>query len=192
MGPARFHCATLLPRTGWVKGPIAFRPKFIGTGKNVFSPSLGKTMAKSWRNFFLKCTQPTAANDSSASIFQLTSISEAPWTLFSEFYREVDSPFVRHESRRLEMKCHWTTKCANFDCSRGRKISKRVCPGWGSNSRPSDFSDIVILDYETDALPTALPRQPKIDWFKFLHFFPWQTNLQYVWNWQKMKSPTHQ
>ena len=26
----------------------------------------------------------------------------------------------------------------------------KVCPGWGSNSRPSD--------YETDALPTALPR----------------------------------
>ena len=29
-------------------------------------------------------------------------------------------------------------------------ISKKVCPRWGSNSRPSD--------YETDALPTALPR----------------------------------
>ena len=29
-------------------------------------------------------------------------------------------------------------------------LEKRVCPGWGSNSRPSD--------YETDALPTALPR----------------------------------
>ena len=27
---------------------------------------------------------------------------------------------------------------------------KNKCPGWGSNSRPSD--------YETDALPTALPR----------------------------------
>ena len=35
--------------------------------------------------------------------------------------------------------------------------SKELCPGWGSNSRPSDFS-VVILDYETDALPTALPR----------------------------------
>ena len=29
--------------------------------------------------------------------------------------------------------------------------SKKVCPRWGSNSRPSD--------YETDALPTALRRQ---------------------------------
>ena len=29
-------------------------------------------------------------------------------------------------------------------------LKKRSCPGWGSNSRPSD--------YETDALPTALPR----------------------------------
>ena len=29
-------------------------------------------------------------------------------------------------------------------------LEKRSCPGWGSNSRPSD--------YETDALPTALPR----------------------------------
>ena len=28
--------------------------------------------------------------------------------------------------------------------------TKSICPGWGSNSRPSD--------YETDALPTALPR----------------------------------
>ena len=28
--------------------------------------------------------------------------------------------------------------------------NQKVCPGWGSNSRPSD--------YETDALPTALPR----------------------------------
>ena len=27
---------------------------------------------------------------------------------------------------------------------------QKACPGWGSNSRPSD--------YETDALPTALPR----------------------------------
>ena len=34
---------------------------------------------------------------------------------------------------------------------------KITCPGWGSNSRPSDFS-LVNLDYETDALPTALPR----------------------------------
>ena len=30
-------------------------------------------------------------------------------------------------------------------------FAKMICPGWGSNSRPSD--------YETDALPTALPRQ---------------------------------
>ena len=36
-------------------------------------------------------------------------------------------------------------------------FTKNTCPGWGSNSRPSDFS-VVILDYETDALPTALPR----------------------------------
>ena len=35
--------------------------------------------------------------------------------------------------------------------------TKSTCPGWGSNSRPSDFS-LVNLDYETDALPTALPR----------------------------------
>ena len=35
--------------------------------------------------------------------------------------------------------------------------TKNTCPGWGSNSRPSDFS-LVNLDYETDALPTALPR----------------------------------
>ena len=34
------------------------------------------------------------------------------------------------------------------------KMTKlKVCPGWGSNSRPSD--------YETDALPTALPRLHK-------------------------------
>ena len=33
----------------------------------------------------------------------------------------------------------------------GSKMKKKkICPGWGSNSRPSD--------YETDALPTALPR----------------------------------
>ena len=31
-----------------------------------------------------------------------------------------------------------------------KKKRKKICPGWGSNSRPSD--------YETDALPTALPR----------------------------------
>ena len=36
---------------------------------------------------------------------------------------------------------------------------KMHAPGWGSNSRPSDFS-LVILDYETDALPTAQPRPP--------------------------------
>ena len=30
------------------------------------------------------------------------------------------------------------------------KGKQKECPGWGSNSRPSD--------YETDALPTALPR----------------------------------
>ena len=35
----------------------------------------------------------------------------------------------------------------------------KVCPGWGSNSRPSD--------YETDALPTALPRLLLFP-FKFL------------------------
>ena len=33
------------------------------------------------------------------------------------------------------------------------KIQNDGCPGWGSNSRPSD--------YETDALPTALPRLHK-------------------------------
>ena len=32
----------------------------------------------------------------------------------------------------------------------------KECPGWGSNSRPSDCS--CLCDYETDALPTALPR----------------------------------
>ena len=32
-----------------------------------------------------------------------------------------------------------------------RNWDQNECPGWGSNSRPSD--------YETDALPTALPRQ---------------------------------
>ena len=37
-------------------------------------------------------------------------------------------------------------------------LSKKLkeCPGWGSNSRPSDCS--CLCDYETDALPTALPR----------------------------------
>ena len=36
------------------------------------------------------------------------------------------------------------------------------CPGWGSNSRPSD--------YETDALPTALPRQMNI-WHNFTKIY---------------------
>ena len=36
----------------------------------------------------------------------------------------------------------------NFSLSKSNE--KYLCPGWGSNSRPSD--------YETDALPTALPR----------------------------------
>ena len=42
----------------------------------------------------------------------------------------------------------------------GREVSKTSCPGWGSNSRPSDISECAgYSDYETDALPTALPRQ---------------------------------
>ena len=35
---------------------------------------------------------------------------------------------------------------------------QKICPGWGSNSRPSD--------YETDALPTALPRHCSRKWIK--------------------------
>ena len=40
---------------------------------------------------------------------------------------------------------------------------KKECPRWGSNSRPSDCSAFRTLDYETDALPTALPR-PLEEW----------------------------
>ena len=35
------------------------------------------------------------------------------------------------------------------------KSKYKKCPVWGSNSRPSD--------YETDALPTALTRQPRLN-----------------------------
>ena len=41
-----------------------------------------------------------------------------------------------------------------------KKSKKKECPGWGSNSRPSD--------YETDALPTALPRRVRAQEKKFL------------------------
>ena len=42
-----------------------------------------------------------------------------------------------------------------WQCGNMLKIfsQQKACPGWGSNSRPSD--------YETDALPTALPRHPR-------------------------------
>ena len=43
-----------------------------------------------------------------------------------------------------------------------RKVQKKLCPGWGSNSRPSD--------YETDALPTALPRLVENHWLSLLCF----------------------
>ena len=42
------------------------------------------------------------------------------------------------------------------------KCQKYLCPGWGSNSRPSD--------YETDALPTALPRLVENHWLSLLCF----------------------
>ena len=45
--------------------------------------------------------------------------------------------------------------------SLGAQHAKTVCPGWGSNSRPSD--------YETDALPTALPRRAHPLAFKMNH-----------------------
>ena len=41
---------------------------------------------------------------------------------------------------------------------------KMICPGWGSNSRPSD--------YETDALPTALPRLGWRQWRPIFAFIP--------------------
>jgi hypothetical protein len=50
-------------------------------------------------------------------------------------------------------------------------LSKKLkeCPGWGSNSRPSDCS--CLCDYETDALPTALPRHmaagAKVSWWSY-------------------------
>ena len=50
---------------------------------------------------------------------------------------------------------------------------KSQCPRWGSNSRPSDCSVRCTVDYETDALPTALRRPlafSKLELLKILSF----------------------
>ena len=94
---------------------------------------------------------------------------------------ETGSPLYSFSSNR----CSWPLHCdssstSNFwrtlvgVCALGRQESdldvfsiksgirgnleklQKECPGWGSNSRPSDCS--CLCDYETDALPTALPR----------------------------------
>ena len=50
-----------------------------------------------------------------------------------------------------------------------RRADKKFCPQWGSNSRPSD--------YETDALPTALPR---LVWPVGAHFSPNLDSLAFL------------
>ena len=61
------------------------------------------------------------------------------------------------------MKVFWIGKrhilmllMSNVCIKRNCQEMQKECPGWGSNSRPSDCS--CLCDYETDALPTALPR----------------------------------
>ena len=58
----------------------------------------------------------------------------------------------RHEMW-VKMTC-WTSLSVQTQPTTGafsmNSANEKFCPGWGSNSRPSD--------YETDALPTALPR----------------------------------
>ena len=46
---------------------------------------------------------------------------------------------------------------------------KKICPEWGSNSRPSDCS---AIDYETDALPTVLSRHVGCSAYYFKLYHP--------------------
>ena len=60
----------------------------------------------------------------------------------------------------------WYTSKQNR-CRISHTQRKKICPEWGSNSQPADRS---AIDYETDALPTALSRHVGCSaYFKLYH-----------------------